>query len=188
MFDQEEIVDRRREIVRHWYMMQTAVPVIIERLSDHDDFALLDPTLRYREKVKVIQDDILAIRRDIGSAINVAEIDAKEAHAVYIARTEYHYGLALQAGNIELAQKLNKDSAKAKGVQTEEPIVIKGDILEIMREASARAQRIAQEEVDKQNTIDVTPQQQLPEPEVSLVESPQVPSPSPLSILKRKPT
>lgn len=189
MVDQEEIVDRRREIVRHWWHISTAVPVILERLSRHDEYAFLDPLLTYRQRCKVIQEDIEAIRREAHAGLDVSEMDAKLAHADYIVRTEYIYSQSLQQGNLELAQKLNKDIAKAKGVQTDEPIVVKGDFLTIMMEATKKAR--ATVEHQEQKVIDVvsTPVTTLLSPPVTPEEEPveKKNSMPAFSILRQKP-
>lgn len=192
MFDQEEVVNRRREIVRHWWHMKTAVPVILDRLSAHDDFALLDPTLTYRQKIKVIEEDVKAIRDEVFSSVNVTEIDAKEAHAEYISRLEYLYGQALQAGNLDLARTLARDSANAKGIVTDRPASIgAGDALTMIMEANrvGREQamkRMGQAEAEPERVIDVTPPA-LPSPDGVLPpHGPPTIKTDPMSIVKKR--
>jgi hypothetical protein len=174
--DMSEIVDRRREIVRHLAAIGTAIPIIIQKLHEHGD-SFVDPLLTYKQKVAIIKQDINHIRKDAHKALDAAEGDAKDALREYLVKCMYLYDGAIQMGDLRLAKELNEKIAMAKGVQVNEPVVVKNDFLTAMRNAADAGRARAAKPV----VVDITP----PPAEAKQLEN--KPIMNPLNILAKKP-
>lgn len=148
----QQIIHRRREMVRHLHYTGLSVPLILERLEKHD--FLFPLVADYDEKYSMVATDIAAIKKAAMEAIAIDEFDIKQQHALYIDRANFLYYQALQDGNLSLAGNFSKDIARAYGVQTDEPIIVQGDMLNLLKGAQVQAQKRLQE----RKAIDVTPE------------------------------
>lgn len=155
----KQIIDRRRELVRHLHYSGLSIPLILERLEKHDTLFTL--TSSYDDRYQQIHHDIEVIKKEAMDVINIDAFDAKEQHALYIDRQKYLYHLALQDGNIALASTISKDIAKSYGVQTDEPIIVAADIMTLMK----KAQQDATKKLEEKKAIDITPPVAKPSPE-----------------------
>lgn len=98
--------------------------------------------------------DIVKIRKEAIEAVNIDEYEIKEKHAEYIIRQEFLYHLAIQDGNLALARVISLDLGRAFGVEVDEVVTVKTDLLGLLRSAQAGAAKKLQE----RKMIDVTPQ------------------------------
>lgn len=148
----KQSIDRRRDLIRHLFYTGLSVPLILERLEKHE--FLFPITADYDEKYAIAASDIAAIKKEAIAAIAIDEFDIKEQHALYIDRQKFLYHLALQDGNLPLASTLSKDIGKAYGVRTDEPIVIQGNLLDLLKGMQGSPQK----KLEEQKVIDVTPE------------------------------
>ena len=177
--DMAEIVDRRREVVRHLAAIGTAVPIIIQKLEEHGQ-SFVDPLLTYKQKVAIIKQDINAIRQSTHNALSAAEGDAKDALREYLVKCQYLYEGAIQMGDLRLAKDLNEKIAMAKGVQVNEPVVVKNDLFSVM----SRAADAGRAKMAKPVVVDITP----PPIEEKPKQLENRPAMNPLDILAKKPS
>lgn len=148
------IVDRRRDLVRHLHGIGLSVLQIIERIEGH--FELFPSTATYKQKRSIIDNDIIEIRNKVMADIAIDTFDAKEKHAEYVEQQKFLYYKAVQDGDYTLAERVSKNIAKAYGINTEEPIVIKSDILTVL--SRAREDFKKRKEIEETKAIDVTPE------------------------------
>lgn len=154
----KQSVDRRRDIVRRYHYVGFSVLQILERLEDHK-YPLFPLTADYDSKYSVIASDIAIIKKEDLEKINITEFDAQEQHAHYLARQTFLYNLSLEDGNLALASSLSKDIARGYGIITDEPVVVRTDLMSLLKNAQAGAQKKLQE----RKVIDVTPQETIPD-------------------------
>ena len=154
----KQSVDRRRDLVRRYHYIGLSIFQILERLDGHK-YPLFPVTADYDEKYGVIASDVAIIKKKDLESINVTEFDAQEQHALYIARQTFLYNLSLEDGNLALASSLSKDIARGYGISTDEAIVLKGDLMSMLR----NAQQTATRKLEERKIIDVTPQEAIPD-------------------------
>lgn len=150
------LTDKRRDLVRLLHHTKLSVPQIVERLDKH--YELFPPYCNYEEKKRFVYDDIRAITQDIMADIAIETFDAKQKHAEYIQELIFLYQKALGDSDYALAFQLAKSKAKAYGIQTDEPIVIKTDLMTAFKSAKDLLDKKRQREIEEKKTIDITPQ------------------------------
>lgn len=168
---ESNIVDRRRDLVKHLHFTRLSVSQIVAKIDGHGELSALFPAhSTYEERKRIIRDDIKTIQADLTADIAIEEFDAKQKHAEYIGRQEFLYTLALRDGNLPLANEVSKTIAKAYGIQTDEPIVVKTDTMALMQAAFKKMQNREQPKIEEQTTevIDITPQAVKPAADVIL--------------------
>lgn len=153
----KQSADRRRDLIRHLYYTGLSVSLILERLNKHD--SLFPITADYDERYSIVASDIAKIRKEAIEAVNIDEYEIKEKHAEYIIRQEFLYHLAIQDGNLALARVISLDLGRAFGVEVDEVMTVKTDLLGLLRNAQAGAAKKLQE----RKAIDVTPQETIPD-------------------------
>ena len=154
----KESVDRRRDLVRRYHYVGLSIAQILERLDGHK-YPLFSMTADYDDKYSTIASDIGVIKKEAMEAINITEFDAQEQHAHYLMRQTFLYNLSLEDGNLALASSLSKDIARGYGISTDEAIVLKGDLLSLLK----GAQQTAARKLEERKTIDVTPREAIPD-------------------------
>lgn len=128
----------RIELVRLYTRIGLREEQIIQRLTIGD---YLNPIWEYGKCLKVIRKDIKYVKREDQRRFNQLQEDAKIALAEYIFRQVAIFEKSIEDGNLTLASTTSKDIARAYGLATEEPVVIKGDIISQMKAAFSAAQQ-----------------------------------------------
>ena len=155
----KQAVNRRRDIVRHLFHTGLSISLILERFESQDFDLLFPPLADYDDRYSLIAADIAAIKKESLEAVNITAFDVQEQHALYIDRQQFLYRQALADGNLALARVISQDIAKSYGIQVDEPIEVRGDLLSMLR----GAQQAAARKIEERKAIDVTPLEVMPD-------------------------
>lgn len=90
----------------------------------------------FHEKIRFVKNEINSIKNRDRSSLLQLRKDADQAFAEYVGRQHFLYGLAVENRDIPNAMQLSKDIARAYGIRTDQPIEVKTDLGEMLRQAS----------------------------------------------------
>jgi len=141
----------RQDLVQHYWRLGLSIPEMMQRLEIE---GLLATTQTYAAQYAIVSRLLKTVKHEAAKSYTVTPEDNRQAWREYVDRQTFLYYQAVQSGDLALAGELSKDLARAHGINTDEPIVIKTDLMTMLKNAQEQARKKLEA---RRSIIDVTP-------------------------------